>query len=197
MKLLAFVDVHGSLAALKKIVKTAKKEKPDLLVCAGDISIFENGLEYLLHVLNKLEIQTLIIDGNHESVNGMRKAASLFKNINYIHDKTIEKDDYLIFGYGGGGFAEVDKNFENSVKKHKKDLINKKIILITHAPPYGTKVDRIMGQYCGCKSVTRFIRKFNPILVICGHLHENAGKKAKIKNTIVINPGPYGNIIKL
>ena len=52
MKLLAFVDMHGSLKALRSIEKKAKKA--DLLVCAGDLTIFEQGMGYLLHELDKL-----------------------------------------------------------------------------------------------------------------------------------------------
>ena len=45
MKILAFVDLHGSLNALKRLSKQIKSKKPDIIVCAGDISIFENNLE--------------------------------------------------------------------------------------------------------------------------------------------------------
>ena len=54
MKLLAFVDIHGSLKAIKKIAEKAKKSKPDLLVCAGALTKFEQGLDYLLYRLDKI-----------------------------------------------------------------------------------------------------------------------------------------------
>jgi Icc-related predicted phosphoesterase len=75
----------------------------------------------------------------------------------------------------------------------KKD----KVILVTHAPPYNTKVDRINGNLCGNKSIRNFISEVKPVLAVCGHLHETAGKRDKIGKTLVINPGYKGMVIDL
>lgn len=200
MKILAFVDVHASLKILNRIKKKIKKEKPDLILCAGDISIFEQGLEYVLYFLNNFKKPILMINGNHESEKLMRKACSFFENIIFIHKKHYGKNNLIVFGYGGGGFALRDSEFRNISKKFKKIIKkneNKKFILLTHGPPYGTEVDKIVGQHAGNKDLTSFVKKNKIDFVICGHLHENFGKKDKIKNTIIMNPGPYGKIIRL
>lgn len=197
MKLLAFVDNHGSLSSLKKIEKQAKKQKPDLLICAGDISIFEQGLDFLISKLNKIGLPCLMIHGNHEAENDMKKACSLFKNMIFLHKKHYIKDNYLFLGFGGGGFSLRDKEFEKTAKKFEniiKRNKGKKIILATHAPPYGTKLDKLEDHY-GNKSIKNFIKKVKPVLVISGHFHENEGKQDKIGNTRLINPGPNGKII--
>jgi len=202
MNLLAFVDMHGSLKALKKIKQKAKKA--DLIVCAGDISIFENNLDYFLFQLNKLKKPVLIIPGNHEDEDDIKELTKSFENITNIHKKPLIKEDYLFLGYGGGGFSMVDKDFIKTSKKFEKDIKkfrnkNKenKIILVTHAPPYKTKIDTIEKEPCGNKSIKNFILKVKPDLVISGHLHECAGKEDKIKNTKMINPGPFGKIINI
>ena len=200
MKILAFVDVHGSLKALKKIKE--KSKKADIIVCAGDISIFENNLDKLLHQLNKLKKTVLIIHGNHEDENDLKELSLLFDNIHYIHKKSFVKENYLFLGYGGGGFSMIDKDFNKVSKKFKKTIEkfnqeNKKIMLVTHAPPYKTKIDRVSGESCGNKNIKKFILKCKPDLVISGHLHENAGKEDKVGKSIVINPGPYGKIINI
>ena len=200
MKLLAFVDIHTSVKALQRIKKKVKKEKPDLILCGGDISIFENGIEYVLFFLNKLKKPVLIVNGNHERDNFMRKVCNLFENIIFIHKKHYMKDNLIVLGYGGGGFALRDAEFKKTAKKFKKIIKkneDKKIILLIHGPPYGTEVDKIIGQFSGNKDITDFIKKNKVDYVICGHLHENFGKKDKIKKAIVMNPGPYGKIIKL
>lgn len=66
MKILAFTDTHGSLLALRRIEQKVKIQNPDLLVCAGDISIFEHGIVRLMNRLDKLNRKILIIHGNHE-----------------------------------------------------------------------------------------------------------------------------------
>lgn len=199
MKLLTFTDVHGSSLALKRIGQKVKTKNPDLLVCAGDVSIFEHGIVGIFRRLNKLNKKILIIHGNHEDASTFRKLSRLFKNIIFIHKNHYIKDNTLFLGYGGGGFAMTDKEFEKTVntkfKKTIKSNKGKKIILITHAPPYKTKLDKIGRNYAGNKSIRYFVERNHIDLLICGHFHENFGKEDKIKKTKAINPGPFGKII--
>ncbi len=198
MKIFAFVDMHGSLKAMEKIKKQAKKA--DIIVCAGDISIFENNIGWFLFELNKLNKPILIIPGNHEDDQDLKELTNMFENIKDIHKKTFIKENCLFLGYGGSGFSMVDKEFIKTAKKFEKIIKkhqNKKTILVTHAPPYKTKLDKIMNEPCGNKSIKNFILKVKPDLVIAGHLHENAGKEDRIKKTKLINPGPFGKIISL
>src|SRR3989344_386691 len=196
MKLLAFADVHGSLHAIRKIQEKAKKEKPDILICAGDISIFETNIDLLLSGLNKIGVPVIMIPGNHEGVESLRKACSLFKNMIFLHNRLHEIGSMLFFGYGGGGFALTDKGFENAVKSHKAKMKKAgSIVLVTHQPPYGNRLDRIAGQSCGNKSYTKFIRDFKPKLAVSGHLHENFRKKDNLGKTRLLNPGPDGTIV--
>ena len=100
-------------------------------------------------------------------------------------------------GYGCGGFSLVDREFDKTAVKFRKIIKmneDKKIILVTHAPPYKTRLDKL-GIHCGNKSIRKFIDKNKIDLVICGHLHENFGKEDKINKTRLINPGPFGKIL--
>jgi len=198
MKILAFTDMHGSLKALRKLKK--KSRKADVIVCAGDISIFEQKLEYFLKQFDKLNKPFLIIPGNHETSEDMEAASMLFENMINIHKKTYKTNNCLFMGYGEGGFSMVDKEFERKAKKFEKEIKKNKdmkVVLVTHAPPYKTRLDDIGGSACGNKSIKNFIKKMRPDLVITGHLHENAGKTDSIEKTRLINPGPYGEIISL
>ena len=125
MKILAFTDIHGSLLALKRIEQKVKTQKPDLLVCAGDISIFEHGIIKILRRLNKLNKKIVIVHGNHEDEYTFRKTSRLFKNIIFVHKNYFIDGNALFLGYGGGAFSVVDKEFEKIAKtKFKKN--NKK-----------------------------------------------------------------------
>ncbi|MBI2654558.1 metallophosphoesterase [Candidatus Woesearchaeota archaeon] len=201
MKLLTFTDTHGSLKALKRIEHKAKAQNPDLLVCAGDISIFEHGIVGIIRRLNKLNKKILIIHGNHEDASTFKKLSKLFKNITFIHKNHYIKNNSLFLGYGGGGFSMIDKGFEKIAKTKFKKIIknnkNKKIILVTHAPPYRTKLDKIGRNHAGNKSIRHFAEKNRIDLLVCGHLHENFGREDKIKKTKVLNPGPFGKVIKI
>lgn len=196
MKLLAFVDLHGNLSALKEIAKKAKKS--DLIVCAGDISTFQQNLDFLLDALNGIGKPVLIIPGNHEDDITLESACFNYKNLKFLHARGYRTNNYLFFGYGGGGFSVEDEAFEQLSDEFKKEIKKgEKVVLITHAPPYGTKVDVIAREHRGNKAITRFINDVHPIVVVCGHLHETAGKIDKRGNTIIINPGPRGKIIEI
>jgi Icc-related predicted phosphoesterase len=45
--------------------------------------------------------------------------------------------------------------------------------------------------------IIEFIKKYQPIIAMAGHLHENAEVEDKINKTRVINPGPNGMLLDL
>ena len=55
-------------------------------------------------------------------------------------------------------------------------------ILISHRPPQGLLDQTRTGEHIGSKDVTGIISENHPILVICGHVHENPGYQM-INNT--------------
>ncbi len=194
MRLLLFTDLHGSEKNIKKLKK--KLKNIDAVVCAGDVSIFEEDLRKLLSKLNSFKVPVIMVHGNHEDKSNLEKACSKFKNIKFLHNKTESLDDIIFLGYGGGGFAKKDSKFEKSMKKFR-DLKGKKFVLVTHAPPYATKLDELMEGHCGSASIRKFIERFKPELAICGHIHENSGKTDHIGKTKIINPGYLGKIIRI
>ena len=200
MKILAFVDLHASFKAFKGLKKKIKKEKPDVIVCSGDLSIFEQGLAYILRAFNKFKIPFLVIHGNHETQKSLRKMSLKLKDIIFMHKKSYVLDDCLFLGYGGSGFLKIDPDFKKIAGRFKKIIgenKDKKIILVTHAPPYGTKIDKIGGKHFGNKTIMQFLKRNRVDLLVCGHFHETAGKEDKIGKTKVINPGPCGKMINM
>jgi len=198
MKILAFTDFHGSLSALKKIVKKARKEKPDVLICPGDFTIFEQHMQKILKKLDSIGIPLLLIPGNHESAFTLRKALKKYKNIIYLHKTFCRMGKYLFLGYGEGGFSLTDKSFttwgNKIIKKSKKGDF---VVLITHGPPHNTTVDGIMGEHCGNKDFRKFIVKNKIPLTFCGHIHETFELVGNIGKSKIVNPGPFGMIFEV
>lgn len=196
MNVLGFVDVHGNMSALKKVIE--KSKKADVLICAGDISIFQENLEIMLAKLSRAKKLVLIIPGNHEDENLLKDVCSMFKNILYLHERSYHFGKYVFFGYGGGGFSQEDKRLERLAKRFKTHLKkDDKVILFTHAPPHKTKLDKIHNDYVGNKSINKFVKIIKPKLLICGHIHETAGKSDRISSTKIINPGPEGKLVEI
>jgi Icc-related predicted phosphoesterase len=129
-----------------------------------------------------------------------------FKNIKRFDYKYVKfKNLIFIGGYGGSSPGEIkSKNYkkyknklENLFKKLKKENKNKKVIFIFHNLPYNCKLDVIRdknapeivkGEHYGSKLIRGIINKYQPILGIGGHMHENQGK-CKIGKTLIINTG--------
>ena len=223
MRVLAVSDIHGSQTALKKVIKTSKKV--DLVIVAGDFTIFGNHMEQIMRKLNSMKKKTLLITGNHETLGHVRSLCKKFKYLYFMDNKIMKLNKTLIYGYNSNGFSFRDRQFEkdskkfvNAIKEEEKKL-NKymkklkqkkskklkltpkikelKTILISHAPVYKTKSDKIMDEHCGSKSVRDFCIKNKINYCFCGHIHEAGHTVDKLKKTIVVNPGPYGMVFEI
>ncbi|MHA1590215.1 MAG: metallophosphoesterase family protein [Candidatus Njordarchaeales archaeon] len=78
------------------------------------------------------------------------------------------------------------------------------VLLNFHCPPYGTRLDLapkldknlkpvyVLGEqireHVGSKSVRKFIKKYQPLMGLHGHIHESYAAD-KIGRTVVVNPG--------
>ncbi len=208
MKVLVFADMHGSETAFKKIETKAKQA--GLLLCAGDFTIFGQKQNQILKRINDLGKLCLMIHGNHETPGEVEEQCKKYKNILFIHKKVVRIGHLIFMGYGGDGFSLRDKNFETifaprfvvGMKKYRenieKESVHKpKTILMVHGPPYGSKVDAIEDQHCGNKSYRDFYLKNKIDYVFSGHIHESAGAVEHIKNTTLMNPGPFGILLEM
>lgn len=198
MKILAFTDLHGKREIVNNLIRRCINEKPDILVCAGDLSEFGRHIGKIAANLNNLKKTILIIPGNHESEEEIVNISRDNKNIINIHKRSYEIDNYIFLGYGGGGFSKEDHRFEKISENFKK-IIKKgrKIIFVTHAPIYNTKLDQLDSRHLGNKNTRMFIEDVHPDLVICGHFHENEQVIDYVGKTKIINPGYDGLIIDL
>ena len=197
MKILAFTDVHANMRDLNKVLAKTK-QKPELMVSCGDLSNFSDGLDAVCKKLNSAGIPILSIHGNHEGSGDMKKMYKKYENFIDIHAGTMESGDFLFFGYGGGGFSKRDKRFEKIAANVKKSLSKgQKLIFITHMPPYKTTLDAMPHDHVGSKSYRQFIKEVKPILVLSGHIDENAHARDKVGKSRILNPGPDGIILEI
>jgi uncharacterized protein len=197
MKILAFVDLHEDYAFAEDLERKAKHV--DLIVCAGDMTVFGDDMQEAFRFLDSLGKPVLVVHGNHESEQSMKKYCEKSKNVIFVHKTFYETDDIIVFGYGGGGFSQVEHGFAAVEDTFAKLVHQKKhSIFLTHAPPYNTKLDEINKNYhVGSKTFRDFIKKYQPTVAISGHIHETFKATDKIGKTILVNPGPKGAIIHL
>ncbi len=197
MKLLAFTDFHASIVALKRVEEKIQKYKPDLVLCCGDLTVFEQNIKGVMARLGAFPVKTLVIHGNHEEDVVVAAHARKYKNIVFMHKRLYESEGVLFVGYGGQGFVHQDREFERFVAKEQKRIrMAKTVVLMTHQPPFGTRLDLLYDAYVGNVSFSAWIKKTrNVVLAVSGHIHETFGKKDVLGSAVVLNPGPAGMMI--
>jgi Icc-related predicted phosphoesterase len=116
------------------------------------------------------------------------------------HPARITKES--LKGYDESEKRLRKKEYNRRKKIYEKNFIQAKklkkpIIFLTHNTPYKTKLDtikikynnnKILKEHYGSYLEKEIIKRFKPLIVISGHIHENQGKD-KIKETTLINPG--------
>ena len=188
-KILAVGDIHGDERFVKKIAKKAEKEKIDLVILTGDLTLAEISTKNIIGPFVKTKKQVLLIPGNHESVATVDFLAELYPNTKNIHGYSFIKDCVGIFGAGGAdvGIHQIKDSeiFELLRKGNEKIKGLDKKIMVTHIHPKGSKSE--FSGFKGSKAVRKAIEKFQPDIAIFSHIHEAAGFEEKIGKTKVIN----------
>jgi len=179
----------------------------------------EKQVRTILKKLNSLKKPVLTTIGNYDNHNSddstdSEKGKDFFSNIikdypkiRRIDYKTARIGELVFIGAYGSSFPGDPKS--HSYKKSKKKLNTlfkkysqknkeRKLIFIAHNVPNNCKLDKIRakdahpivrGEHYGSKLVREMIDKYQPVIFIGGHMHENQGK-CKIKKTLAIDAGP-------
>lgn len=197
MKFLTFSDLHEDFDQLKLLLKRAKEDDIDFVIVAGDFTNFERSLRAVLKRLNDLGKTVYVIPGNHEEDGDYETVIKDYPNCINIDRQAVELGEYVIMAYGGDGFSTTDTNFRQISRKWYGNYKNKKTILVTHGPPFGTLLDKLKSKHVGNKDYRKFIERIKPKLAISGHIHETMGEIDTVGDTKCINPCWEGMIIEL
>lgn len=187
MRIYAVADVHGKSTIIEGIRKTISEFKPDILVVAGDITNIRNS-RAVIKQLNSMTIPVLAIRGNMD----LPRVDSLlnhYPNTVCLHLKEHVIDGIHFAGVGGTiplPFRSQLALGENRVLKKLGTLVNQNSVVVAHPPPRGILDEAFNRFHAGSKGLYRFIRKYRPRLLLCGHIHESAGT-ATIGNSVVVN----------
>jgi hypothetical protein len=167
----------------------------DVLIMLGDFT--ERGpksqVDEILPRVEKAGIRTLAIPGNCDP----KPAQEILEKhgIN-LHSKSTEIDGVTFVGLGGSNLTPFNTPFEITEGEIKEELstltsnVDRNWVLATHAPPYGTSTDLTSSDiHVGSKSIREIIEHKQPLVAMCGHVHE-ARSTDKLGRTIIVNPGP-------
>ena len=198
-KVLAVADTHGDMKKIRELADVAEKEKVDLVILAGDFSNDDEVPPYLIRSFLKNDRRVVFVPGNHETISTTYFLSDLYK-IKHLHGKATLYGEIGFFGCGG---AEVgphpfnDDEIFYQLKKSFNEVKNAKTkVMVTHAHPSGTKMEKFTQIFQGSDGVRKAIDELKPDIVICGHVHEAEGIEEMVGKTRVINVSKSGKILE-
>ena len=184
MKILAISDVESK--HLLDFFDPKKYEDVDLILSAGDLK--GTYLSYVVTMVNK---PLLYVHGNHD-ISLMNAPA---EGCECIDDGVIKFKGLRIAGLGGcmtyNGKelqfteAEMAWRIKKNILKYRKGID----ILLTHAPVFGIG-DGKDQAHVGYQSFIKMLDKYNPKLMVHGHMHLNYGickREHRYKETRIVN----------
>ncbi len=193
MKILAAADFHGVPSAENNLSKFLKRGY-DCLVLIGDLTNFgpANLAESMLERIKTTGVPTFAVPGNCDPKQILQVLEKYGVN---LHGKSERLDNITFVGLGGSNLTPFNTPFELTEAEIQEELAaltcttDANWVLVTHAPPHGTKLDQIAeGTHVGSKSIRKFIEQKQPLVALCGHVHE-ARNTDKLGRTLMVNPG--------
>ncbi|WP_373355049.1 metallophosphoesterase [Pseudoroseicyclus sp. CXY001] len=187
MKVLATSDLHGDLAAARKVVEAAAAA--DLVLVAGDIAHQTDGLGPILEVLAPLGDKALLVPGNAESVDALRLATDL----TVLHGEEVERAGLITVGLGGAVPPLGSEGSWDITEEEAERLLapfDTCDILLTHSPPKGVAdVFGPMGSI-GSTALLEAVERMQPGLMCFGHVHDCWGQEGTVGTSLCRNLGP-------
>lgn len=194
MKLLLFSDIHCNVKSCELLVE--KSKDVDIVIGAGDFAKFRRGLDISIRVLKNITKPTILVPGNSESFEELLNECEDWEEARVLHGEGRRINDYEFYSLGGGipvtPFGEWSYDFSEQEAKELLSGCPSCGILVTHSPPKGLLDKSSFGKNLGSTSIRETVIEKSPLLVVCGHIHENSGKHDKLGSSVVINAGPQG-----
>ena len=204
-KLLAFTDPHGEEPALKAILELARLQRPDVLVCSGDLTYCGEKYEAFVSGLGQLKQPVYFVTGNHESDRVAADISALFPYMENVGDRWVEAAGIQILGVPGSDRywpgAPPDRGLLERCLAVGSSLDRKKpLVLLGHYPPWKSAIagmTHFSPDSGGSKVMLEIVAAIKPDLMITGHYHQDFGREDRLGPTRLINPGPNGRIIEV
>ena len=194
MKLLLFSDLHCDAQAAQRLVDQAREV--DVVVGAGDFATCRRGIEQTLDVLQAIDRPAVLVAGNAESDEELRQACQTWPSACVLHGSGTTINGIPFFGLGGAvpvtPFGSWSFDLTEDQARQMLLACPAHAVLVTHAPPHGAVDMSTRGVSLGSVAIRETIERTQPLLVVCGHIHDSAGQTEHIQQTPVVNVGPRG-----
>jgi Icc-related predicted phosphoesterase len=197
VKLLIFSDIHSNHKELERLMAI----EADYYFAAGDLVNWARGLEACGEILKPRGERVYVLPGNHESATQIAALCTQF-GLHNFHEQTLRMGRHHVAGLGYSNPTPFNTPGEYSEAELAERLARFEplvpLVLICHAPPFGTALDRVRdGLHAGSRSVREFVDRHQPEYLFCGHIHEAEGVEIAIGKTKAVNVGKRGYLLEL
>jgi Icc-related predicted phosphoesterase len=193
MRLLGITDLHDNRAALERIL--AHAGPVDLILLGGDLTDFgqSKDAEQIVRRAQQSGAQVLAVAGNCDSAAIERRlvelGVSLFRQGVVLHGVGLQGLSAMP-PWRGDMYQFTENELAQALEAGYQQIAGAgQHVVLSHPPPHATHVDRTFhGQNVGSTALREFIERVQPVLVLCGHIHEGRGTES-IGRTLVVNCG--------
>jgi Icc-related predicted phosphoesterase len=197
LRLQIFSDIHNDWKALERLLSV----DADYYIAAGDQVSWARGLDACGEIMRTRGDKVYVLPGNHESAAQVAAMCARY-GLHNFHERHFQVGRWRVAGLGYSSPTPFETPGEYSEAQLAERLERfaelKQLVLICHAPPFGTALDRVRpGLNAGSKAVRDFIEKHQPELFFCGHIHEAEGVEIKMGRTLARNVGKLGYLLEL
>ncbi len=197
MRVQIFSDIHGDFASLRQAIAVAA----DIYIAAGDLVTWPAPLDPCAEVLGSLGERLWVMPGNNETDEQVREFCGCH-GFRSFHEAVYEVGGVHFAGLGYSNPTPFDTPGEYSEEELAARLARfagrLPQVLICHAPPLNTRLDEAgPGLHFGSKAVRDYIDEHQPEYCFCGHIHEGAGRTARLGATLAANVGKPGYLLEL
>src|SRR5437879_10495855 len=193
---LIFSDIHNDARALEKLMDV----EADYYFADGDLVSWARGLDKMGEILKRRAGRVYVLPGNHESERDIEAFCARHGFVNF-HGVVLEAAGFHFAGLGYSNPTPFNTPGEYSEEELAARLAKfadlRPLVLICHAPPLGTPLDRIReGLHAGSRAVREFIDKHQPAHFFCGHIHEAESAVIQMGSTRAQNVGKRGYLLE-
>jgi uncharacterized protein len=194
MRLLAFTDIHSAFSVVENILR--EEQTADVVLLGGDLTTrgSSEDVRRVIAMVQQYTPRVFAIGGNMDPL----ALETTMRDLDVSLDgRGCVIGDVGFFGISGAPLSPLrtphefpEANLEMTGLRGWEEMKKARVrVLLSHAPPVQTSLDRIRsGKHVGSSAVRMIIERLAPDLVVCGHIHESFGVTS-MGDTLVVNCG--------
>lgn len=203
MRALHVTDMHLSMpgdrifgvdltANYEQVLRFAREEKPDLIICTGDLSCTASNAQFIETVLSELAgvaENVLLCPGNHDEVATLVSSVNraIGADLSWPHADSASGFRFIVLDTANGTFGDENRRFVVEQSRFAKRNEEHAVILMHHPP------QEMGAQYLDSGVALQDIHKTRDFFaamqseftVICGHYHMAAETRLG-KGTVIM-----------